>query len=317
MADDYYKVLGVDKAADADAIKKAYRKLALKFHPDRNPNNKEAEEKFKKINEAYAVLSDAEKRKQYDSFGSDTFQQRYSQEDIFRGFDLNEILRDMGFGGAAGAASFGRGGRRRPAYQYQQYGGDAEAFGNIFGGQQQFRQPRPEKGQDLDYNLSITLEESVFGAEKKLALQGEERQEEISFKIPPGINAGTKLRIAGKGSPGPFGGPPGDIYMNIAILPHPVFSRDGDDLTAERTITFTQAVLGTTIDVPMLDGTTKRIKIPPGTQNNTKIRMKGYGVPRLRGSGKGDQYVKIAVSVPRKVTDKQAQLIKKLAEEGL
>ena len=319
MAEDYYKILGVEKTADTDAIKKAYRKLALKHHPDRNPDNKDAEEKFKKINEAYAVLSDPEKRKQYDSFGSETFQQRYSQEDIFRGFNLDEILREMGFGGfggGMGGETYTRGSRRRPAYQYQQYG-DEDMFGNIFGGRQQFRQPQPQKGQDVEYNLAITLEESVFGAEKKLTLQGQDHPEEISVKIPAGINAGTKLRIAGKGAPGPFGGPRGDLYLHISILPHPVFTREGNDLIVERNITFTQAILGTTIDVPLLDGSTKRIKIPPGTQSNTKIRMKGYGVPRLRGSGKGDLYVKINVTVPRKVTDKQAELIKKLAEEGL
>jgi len=303
MAEDYYKILGVDKKAGAEEIKKAYRKLALKYHPDKNPGNKEAEEKFKKISEAYAVLSDPEKRQQYDSFGSDMFSQRFTREDIFRGFDLNEILRDLGF-------DIGIGGRRTYTTQTRR-----DSFSDIFG-TQRFGQ-MPQRGQDLHYNLSITLEESVSGAEKKLALQKEEKTEEISVKIPAGINAGKKLRLGGKGSPGINSGMPGDLYLNINILPHPIFARDNNDIYVEKTINFSQAVLGVTIDVPTIDGSTKRIKIPPGTQNNTKIRMKGYGVPGLKGTARGDQYVKITVNVPRKLTEKQTQLIKKLAEEGL
>ncbi len=311
MADDYYKVLGVDKEATPEAIKKAYRKLALKYHPDRNPGNKEAGEKFKKISEAYAVLSNPEKRKQYDNFGSDNFSQHYSQEDIFRGFDINEILRDLGFGG--GGFRGGGGGRRR-TYTTQ---GGGDPFADLFGGGARQARNMPQQGNDLQYNLSITLEESVFGAEKKLALQKEDRVDEINIKIPPGINSGKKLRLAGKGAPGINGGPPGDLYLNITVLPHPIYARDGKDLYVDKTITYTQAVLGTTIEVPVLDGPPKRIKIPAGTQINTKIRMKGYGVPGLKGETKGDQYVKILIDIPRNLTEKQAQLIKKLSDEGL
>jgi len=314
MAEDYYKTLGIEKTASADDIKKAYRKLALKYHPDRNPDNKEAEEKFKRISEAYAVLSDAEKRKQYDNFGSDQFSQRYSQEDIFRNFDFSEILREFGFGGGGGTFRFSTGGRRRPGGYQQHMEGDP--FSDFLGGQQPYRR-QPQKGQDLHYNLSITLEESVFGAEKKLALQKEDRVEEINIKVPPGIATGKKLRLAEKGSPGALGGPAGDLYLNITVQPHPLFSRDGNDLYIEKSINFTQAVLGTSIEVPTLDGSIKRVKIPPGTQNNTKVRLKGLGVPGLKGSTKGDQYVKIYINVPRKLTDKQEQLIKKLAEEDM
>ncbi|MBI4633226.1 MAG: J domain-containing protein [Deltaproteobacteria bacterium] len=310
MAEDYYKVLGVAKDASQEAIKKAYRKLALKYHPDKNPGNKEAGEKFKKISEAYAVLSSAEKRKQYDNFGSDNFSQHYSQEDIFRGFDINEILRDLGYGGGG----FRSGGRRRT---YTSQGG-MDPFADLFGGgHQQHPRNMPQQGHDLQYNLAITLEESVFGAEKKLALQKEDSVDEVSIKVPAGINTGKKLRLTGKGGPGINGGPPGDLYLNINVLPHPIYARDGNDVYVDKTITYTQAVLGTTIEVPVLEGVTKRIKIPAGTQNNTKIRMKGYGVPGFKGSAKGDQYVKILVDVPRKLTDKQTQLIKKLSEEGL
>jgi curved DNA-binding protein len=312
MAEDYYKTLGVEKSASEEDIKKAYRKLAMKFHPDRNPGNKQAEEKFKKLSEAYAVLSDQEKRKQYNSYGSDAFQQRYSQEDIFKGFDLNDILREFGFGGGGrGSRGFG-GGRGRT---YGQGGGDP--FADLFGGGGGGHGQAPQKGQDYEYNLSITLEESVSGVEKKLSLQKEDRVEEINIKVPPGISSGKKLRLAGKGSPGYGEGMPGDLYLNISVLPHPIFARDGMDIYVEKSINYSQAALGTTIDVSTIEGTTKRIKIPAGTQNNTKIRMKGFGVPNLRGGAKGDQYVKIFVDVPRRLTDQQTQLIRKLAEEGL
>jgi curved DNA-binding protein len=305
MADDYYQILGVQKSADQEEIKKAYRKLALKYHPDKNPNNPAAEEKFKKISEAYAVLSDQEKRKQYDSFGSD---QKFSREDIFRDFDINSILRYLGFGGGQGAG-------RRGSYSFR--GNDP--FADLFGQGRQDYYNAPQRGSDLQYNLNITLEESVFGADKKLALQRDQGVDEINVKIPAGISTGKKLRLSGKGGAGMQDGPAGDLYLNINVVSHPIFARDGNDIHIEKFITFTQAVVGTSIDVPTIDGTIKRIKIPAGTQNGTKIRMKGYGAPALKGTGstKGDQYVKIGIEVPRKVNDKQFELIKKLAEEGL
>ncbi|MEN6507678.1 MAG: DnaJ C-terminal domain-containing protein [Smithella sp.] len=314
MAEDYYQVLGVEKKASADEIKKAYRKLAVKWHPDKNPNNKAAEEKFKKISEAYAVLSDAKKREQYDQFGSaDQYRQQYSQEDIFRDFDLDEILRGFGFGGGRGQTTF-RTSRRG--------GGGAQDFEDPFsgifgGGGGRHYANMPQKGQDAEYNLSISLEESVMGADKKISLQMENRIEDINVKIPPGISSGKKLRLPGKGLAGYNGGQNGDLYLNINVMPHPIFARDGNDLYIEKTIKFTQAALGTTIDIPTLDGTTKRLKIAPGTQNNTKIRMKGYGVPGLKGSPKGDQFVKINIEVPKKLTDKQMKMIEQLAADGI
>lgn len=315
MAEDYYKILGIEKNTSAEDIKKAYRKLALKWHPDKNPNNKAAEENFKKISEAYAVLSDPEKRKNYDTFGSaDQFRQRYSQEDIFKDFDLDDILRGFGFGGfrATGGGRTFRTSSGAGGFKYA----EGDPFSELFGGGQRFAQMH-RKGHDLQYNLAITLEESVLGAEKKLALQKEDHVEEINIKIPPGINSGKKLRLSGKGTAGIDGGPAGDLYLNVNILPHPIFARDGNDLYIEKSINYSQAVLGTAIDVPTLEGSTKRIKVSPGTQNNTKIRMKGFGVPGLKGTGKGDLYVKINISVPKKVNEKQLQLIKGLSEEGL
>jgi len=165
--------------------------------------------------------------------------------------------------------------------------------------------------------LSITLEEAASGAEKKIALRQANATQELKIKIPPGISSGQKLRLPGKGSPGISGGPAGDIYLNIQVLPHPVFTREGDDIVTEVSVKFSQAALGTTIDVPTLNGQAKRIKVPPGTQNNTRIRMKGFGLPHFKGGGKGNEYVKINVIVPRKLSDKQQELIKKLSEEGL
>ncbi len=206
MAEDYYQVLGVDKKAPADEIKKAYRKLALKWHPDKNPNNKGAEEKFKKISEAYAVLSDTEKRQQYDQFGSaDQYRQQYSQEDIFRNFDINEILRGFGFeGGRGGGRTTFRTGRRGGGGARDDYD---DPFAGLFGGggmgggRQQYAN-MPQKGQDAEYNLSISLEESVLGADKKISFQLENRIEDISVKIPAGISSGKKLRLPGKGLSG-------------------------------------------------------------------------------------------------------------------
>ena len=194
-----------------------------------------------------------------------------------------------------------------------------DPFADLFGQARRDHYQAPQKGADLQYNLNITLEESVFGADKKLALQRDGQVDEINVKIPAGISTGKKLRLSGKGNPGVQGGPAGDLYLNINVVSHPIFARDGNDIYIEKSVLFTQAVLGTSIDVPTIDGTIKRIKIPAGAQNGTKIRMKGYGAPALKGSGstKGDQYVKISVEVPRKITDKQLQLIKKLSEEGL
>ncbi|MDO9516346.1 MAG: DnaJ C-terminal domain-containing protein [Syntrophales bacterium] len=308
MAENYYKVLGVDKKTSDDEIKKAYRKLALKYHPDKNPDDKTAEEQFKKISEAYAVLGDSEKRKQYDSFGSqEAFNRNFSQEDIFRGFDLNEILKDLGgFGGSTRA----RGQRRAYA--------DDDLFSQLFRNQQYNQQQAPRRGQDLEYNLSIGLEDAYSGAEKKISFKKDDGGlNEMTIKIPKGIDTGKKLRLAGKGLPGFNGGPPGNMFINITLASHPVFTREGDDIYIHKIITFPQAALGTSMDVQLPDGEIKRIKIPPGTQANTKIRMKGFGFHKFKGTGRGDGYVRFTIEVPKKLTKKQSQLIQSLAEEGI
>jgi len=313
MAEDYYSILGVAKSASADEIKRAYRKLALKYHPDKNPG-KESEEKFKKLSEAYAVLSDAEKRQQYDNFGSQAFSQQFSQEDIFRNFDLNEILREFGFG------DIGGGGRRTFTFRTGRPGG-SDGFSQFFsggGGPYQQSVP-PQKGQDLEYQLTITLEDAYSGSEKNISLRKGEggMTENIRFTVPKGISSGKRLRLSGKGMPGINGGPPGDIYILISISPHDTFTRSGDDLYVGKTVSFSQAALGTTIDVPTISGEIKRLKVPAGTQNNGRIRIKGFGMPRFKARGSGDQYIVITVTVPKKLTKKQEELVKSLAEEGM
>jgi curved DNA-binding protein len=307
---DYYKILGINRTDPPETIKKAYRKLAMKYHPDKNKGDKTAEAKFKEISEAYAVLSNTEKRKQYDTFGAEGFNQRFSRDDIFRDFDLGSIFRDMGLGGA------GRG---------------QSIFSQFFGGgmgQGQFRQGGPNyngfnqqrqvvKGQDLLYELSITLEEAATSAKRKISYRQGGVQEEISVKIPAGIQSGKKLRLQGKGEPGPYGGPRGDLYVQVKVLDHPLFRRAGDNLLLKQEIKFSEAVLGTEIDVPTIDKKTLRLKVPPSTQNSAKFRLKGYGMPSMNGKGQGDAIVEVHVAVPQSLSKEQKALIEKLVEVGL
>jgi curved DNA-binding protein len=312
---DYYEILGVPRNATAEEIKKAYRKLAVKYHPDKNPGDKTAEERFKEINEAYAVLSDPEKRKQYDMFGAEGFHQRFTQEDIFRGFDVGDLFRDLGFGtedifSRIFGFSFGRQSKRA----------GSRFSGFEFGG---FERPGPDygayqvKGQDLEIPLQVTLEEVARGAERRISYPLGDRMETLTVKIPRGIEHGKKLRLAGKGMPSPYGGPPGDLYLNVQLLDHPVYQREGRDLTIEKEITFSDAVLGTEVRVPTLDGKTLSVKVPPGTQPGSRIRVKGYGLPSLKGEEKGDLYVRINVKVPTSLSPSQRELVKKLKEQGL
>jgi curved DNA-binding protein len=315
---DYYQTLGVAKGASQDEIKKAYRKLAVKYHPDKNKGDKAAEEKFKKISEAYAVLSDTEKRKQYDTFGDTGFHQRYSQEDIFRGFDLNDILNQFGFGGATFRTSggFRTAGGGTGGFE-DLFSGGAFGGGGCRGGSCR-PQPQPTKGEDRTYEITITLEDVLNGAEKTISLRQNDGQvKNISVKIPRGIEAGKRLRLSGKGAPSPTGGPPGDLFLKINIAPHPVFTREGSNLIMEKKIPFSQACLGTKIEVQTLEGKTFKVKVPAGVQQEAKLRLKGHGLPDGPRGKRGDILVQIAVQIPKKLSREQKKAVKSLAEVGL
>ena len=174
----------------------------------------------------------------------------------------------------------------------------------------------PQRGEDIIYEIPISLEEAASGGEKRVSYRKNGRIEEVSVRIPRGIPSGKKLRLTGKGMEGRNGGPPGDLYLQVSVGEHPVFSREGDDLIVEKEISFSDAVLGTTVEVPTLEGM-KKVKVPPGTQSHTKMRLKGLGVPHFQGEGKGDEYVRVIVRIPKRVSEKSRTLIQDLAKEGI
>ena len=295
MADDYYDILGVDRKADANTIKKAYRKLAQKYHPDRNPGDKQAEERFKKIAEAYAVLSDADKRKQYDQFGDSGFHQRFSQEDIFRNVDFGDI-----FGSFGGEDLFS-----------QLFGGHSR-----YSGRGDFRQHRPQKGQDYSMQVRIPFRLAVTGGERRIDYRHEGHSEQLKVKIPSGVESGAKLRVAGRGGASPVGGKPGDLILQIEVDADPLFKREGNDLLVHVSISYTDICLGSSIEVPTLDKP-KRVKVPAGMQPGQKIRLRGFGVPATARRAAGDLYAVIDVKVPKTLDPVQKELLEKLKESGL
>ncbi len=344
---DLYEVLGVNRDASEDEMKKAYRKLAMKYHPDRNPDNKEAEEKFKEVKEAYEILTDANKRAAYD---------RYGHEGV-----------NPSMGGAGG----------------QGFEGFADAFGDIFGdifggGGGGRGRSNVYRGADLRYNLEITLEEAARGADKTIRIPAQEecdtchgsgakpgtqpktcptcggagqvriqqgffsiqqtcpkchgsgrfipdpcgtchgagrvkRQKTLEVKIPAGIDDGMRLRHGGQGEPGVNGGPAGDLYVEIHIKQHPVFQRDGDDLHCEMPISFTTAALGGEIEIPTLDGAAN-IRIPPETQSAKVFRLRGKGIRNVRSHAPGDLMVHVVVETPVKLTDRQKELLREFGD---
>ncbi len=351
---DYYEILGVDRSADESSIKKSYRKLAMKYHPDRNPEDKEAEKKFKEINEAYEILGNKEKKAMYDKFGH------------------------------AGVNGNGQGGFNGG---FSGFGGFEDIFGDIFdmfgGGFSSNRsRNRPQKGHDVKVQVSLSFEHAAFGVEKEIEVsrheecskchgsgaetgtnkrschkcggtgevrytqrtplgsfvnvrtcdtchgegsiietpcekckgQGKIRKNKtISIKIPAGVDNGSVITLRGEGEVGSKGGPPGDLYIVIRVLPHRIFQRDGYDIICEIPITFVQAALGDEIIVPTLEEKVK-YKIPEGTQSGTVFRLKAKGVPVLNGSGRGDQYVKVIIETPKKLNDEQKSILKQFAE---
>ncbi len=305
---DYYSILGVDRKASKDEIKKAYRKLAMQYHPDRNKDNAGAEDKFKEISEAYAVLSDDKKRKQFDQFGADGFHRKYSQEDIFRGFDMNEVFQGFGF-------NFGGGDPMQGIEDFFRTGSfrrSGVSFEDIFHGGG--RGSGPQRGQDVEALLTVSFEEAALGAEKRFSLQSNGHNQETSVRIPAGIADGKKLRLKGKGNPGPQGAPAGDLYLKVQVQPHPRFQREGNDILTDLEIHLSEALLGTMREVPTLSGP-KNLKIPPGTQSHSRLRLKGQGIAGPKGTG--DQLVRVIVKLPRALTNEQTRLVEELQKSGL
>ena len=311
MAEDYYKLLGVQKNASKDEIKKAFRKLALKYHPDQNKDDKAAEEKFKKINEAYAVLSDDQKRKQYDMFGAEGFSKRYSREDIFRGFDMGSIFNEFGLGGRGRGNSFfsdlfgmgGRGGRSS--------GG--AGFGNPFGGAN-FGQQQPPKA---EIELTVDLKDVVTGNKIPVSLNTGSGIETLEIAIPKGIGEGQKLRLKGKGNPNPMTGQRGDLYCKIKIKPHPVFTVKGKNLVMEKSVKLSEMMLGGKVRITSIDDSSFDLKIPAPAKNGAMLRIKGKGIPGTRGEADGNLLVKLNVLLPTSLDDEQKKLFEQLAETGI
>ena len=352
---DYYEILGVGRNASQEEIKKAYRKLARKYHPDVNPDDESTAEKFKEIQEAYDVLSDPDKRKQYDQFG-------HAQEG-FAG-------QRGGFGGFGDQGGFG----------FEDF---EDIFETFFGGLGGFgrRRSGPQRGKHLQVEMEITLEEAYQGAEKEIRIPRTETCEEcggaggrqgtskktcsacngtgqqqfvrntaygrfvnvqtcqacggtggviedpcphcrgegrsvkervVNVKIPPGVDNGHRLRVAGEGESGVRGGPPGDLYVFVKVKPHRLFNREGDDLIYNLPLSFSKATLGTEEEVPTMEGTAK-LRIPAGTQPQAQFRMRGKGMPRLQGMGKGDLRVKVNLEVPRKLNAEQKRALAEFA----
>ncbi len=351
---DYYEILGVDRNSTRDQIKEAFRKLALKYHPDRN-KSPDAEEKFKEISEAYAVLSDDEKRSQYDSFGRAGINQRYTEEDIFRGVDFEDIFRGFGF-----TTPFD------------------DIFERLFGG----TRTRAEsiRGRDIAVDLDLTLEQVVVGVRTEISIPRLEpcdecsgsgvragtqpkvctkcngtgqirterrigfaqfvqivpcdrcrgsgriatpcqvcggsgvvrRTRKITVNVPPGVEDGMSLRLHGQGDVGPRGRTPGDAYIRVRVRPHPIFERVDNDLACQLPISFSQSALGVEVQVPTLDGV-ETLRIPPGTQADSTFTLKGKGLPRLNGRGRGNLLVKVKVRTPTNLSDRQKSLIRELS----
>ena len=345
---DYYEVLGVNRDASEEEIKKAYRRLAMKHHPDRNPDSKEAEDRFKEAKEAYEILSDGDKRRAYDTYGH---------------AGVNPQMGGMGGADAAG------------------FGGFAEAFGDIFGdifGGGRGGRSSVYRGGDLRYNLEVSLEQAARGTETKIRIPAMEeceschgsgakpgthaktcstcggtgavrlsqgffsiqqtcptchgtgkvipdpcgtckgmgrvrRHKTLSVKIPAGVDAGDRIRLAGEGEAGMNGGPPGDLYVVIHLKEHAVFQRDGDDLHCEMPVSFTAAALGGEIEIPTLEGQAK-VKVPPETQTGQVFRLRGKGIKGVRSSHPGDLLCEIVVETPVRLTDRQKELLRELEE---
>lgn len=316
---DYYNVLGVNRQATADELKKAFRKLAMKFHPDKNPGNKAAEEKFKEVNEAYDTLSDPKKRQMYDQFGHAAFQPGGpgAGGGPFRGGF------EGGFGGFGGAGGFDPRQGGQNAQDFNDMFGDF--FGEFFGGETQpgaggRRGARGEqRGSDLRYALTITLEEAATGTEKRISFvrqrAGKEDTAKLSITVPAGVKPGQRLKLRGEGD-GPMGsGKPGDLYVIVGFQDHPLFKRKDNDVLMELPVSFVDALLGSQAEVPTLTGKAN-LTIPAGTHPGQVFRLKGKGFPDIGGYAPGDMLIKIIVDVPSSITEEDKQALERLRKSA-
>lgn len=301
---DFYEVLGVGRDAPEKEIKKAYRRLARKYHPDVNPGDKTAEARFKEISEAYDILSDPKKKGMYDRFGHQAFEAGFSEGG------------GGGFGQRGPWPGRGGTGRREWSSEFRTEGPfNFEAFEHIFG-EGAFGEGRrgamAMRGEDVTYPLEIGLEDAILGSTVTVTAMREGRPDTISVKIPPGVDAGSKVRVAGKGEAGHRGAPAGDLFIEIKVRHHEFFERKGNHLYCEIPVTASEAALGGRIEVPTIDGMAA-VNLPPGTQSGQKMRLKGKGVPALKGGPPGDQYVCIRLTVPKHLSEESAQHFREIA----
>jgi curved DNA-binding protein len=314
---DLYAVLGVARDVDAEALRKAYRKLARRLHPDVNPGDKKAEERFKEVSEAYDVLSDAEKRRNYDEFGEVSLQ---------GGFDAEQARRSReAFGARFGSdPGHGAGGFEFRGNEPFEFGDLDDLLGRFgFGGRQGGAGGRGRgglRGSDLEANLDLDFMEAARGGEKRLTLQlagedGRPQTQTLNVRIPPGVNDGGRIRLRGKGAPGLAGGPAGDLWARVRVRPHPVFRREGRDLVVDVPVTVVEAIRGAKIEVPTLDGHAT-VTVPPGTDSGQKLRLRGKGIADPKGGAAGNLYVVIQVRVPKGLDADADAALDVLAEAG-
>lgn len=293
---DYYRILGVPKTASADEIKKAYRKLAVKYHPDKNQNDKSAEEKFKEVNEAHEVLGDPEKRKKYDELGENWQHYQQSGQQGQQDFDWSKWTGQQSGHYYGGSGSF-------------EESDFSDFFESVFGGRFQSGASRQRAGADYRADVELSLEEAYVGASRQLDL-GEQK---LQFRLPPGVRDGQQLRMKGKGGPGINGGAPGDIYLNLHVREHPHFERKGDDLYCQIHVDLYTAVLGGPVLIRTMKNAS-RITLAAGTQNGKVVRLKGMGMPRYQKPGEyGDLYAKVQVVLPEKLSARELELFKELS----
>jgi len=298
---DYYKILGVDKKASQDDIKKAYRKLAVKYHPDKNPGDKKAEDKFKDINEANDVLGDPEKRKKYDELGAN-WQQYQQQGGNPSDFDFSQWANRGGAGG--GSYGFGGGGGENFSDFFE------TLFGSGFGGARQ--RNYKARGEDLQAETELTLEEAFTGTTRQVNLNGQK----LNLKLKPGIREGQVLRMKGKGRAGVNGGENGDLYITVHIKKHHRHEREEDDLYFDEPLDALTAMLGGKLTVHTLDNKTLNINIPPGTDSDKTFRLKGMGMPHHDNpKERGDAYVRVMITVPKDLTDKEKEILQQMADK--